>query len=138
MSIHPPCFICDALTPLYADMLCADHWLLRSVQALVRAGAWSEFDMDAWGKRPNHAAMLLTRDEQEATRRHAWQAVVVAACNAYSARHGVMVWWDDGTDDRADSEADRYTAMTGLIAAWVWQATARAMIERDKKRKGAA
>lgn len=137
MSTTPRCAICDCdrdgnVWPESAESLCAAHWLASSVRNLVRAGAWSEWPQNKFGVAPNHQQMMLTRDVQEAEKRHPWQAVVLASCNAYTIRHGygVPVWWDDGTNDTTDSEGDRYAAMTGLVASWVWQAVERALMER--------
>lgn len=140
MMTQQRCAICDCdrdgnVWPESAGLLCADHWPLASVRDLVTCGAWSEFDMNLWGKRPNHAGMLLTRNPKEAAKRHPWQAVLLAACNAYSDRHNVMVWWDDGTGDATESEGDRYALMTGLVAEWVIDAIEAAA--RDRKRRAA-
>lgn len=134
MMTQQRCAICDCdregnVWPESADALCADHWLLASVRSLVQCGAWSEFDMDKWGKRFNHRALLCHTPPENAPRR-CWQASVLSVCNHYVFTHGVRVTWDDGTGDPADSEGDRYTLMTGLIASWVWQAVERAMMER--------
>ena len=131
MMTRQRCAICDCdregnVWPESAEFLCDAHWLASSVRSLVRAGAWSEFDMNLWGKRPNHAGMLLTRDPKEAEKRHSWQAVVLPALT------GKRVAWEGEQYDPTESEGDRYTAMTGLVAAWVWHEVMRAMVTKRR------
>src|SRR5690242_9390858 len=114
MMTQQRCAICDCdrdgnVWPESAESLCDAHWLASSVRNLVRAGAWSEFDMNLWGKRPNHRAEMLSRNEIDARYRHPWQAVVLTICNAYTVRYVIHVCWDDGTGDMTESEGDRYT-----------------------------
>jgi hypothetical protein len=130
--IQPRCAICDAdrdgaVWPESAESLCAAHWLLASVRSLVRCGAWSEFDADKWGRRPNHRDMMRQPPSETQTPR-TWRAVVLALLTVKG------VYWDDGSGDSRDSLTDRYTLLSGLVPAWVYAEMVRAMVEQRKGR----
>ncbi len=128
----PRCAICDAdrdgaVWPESAESLCAAHWLLASVRSLVRCGAWSEFDADKWGKRPNHCDMMRQPPSETQTPR-TWRAVVLSALNVK------RVAWEGEQYDPTDSEGDRYTLISGLVPAWLYAEMVEAMIEQRKGR----
>lgn len=129
MMTHQRCAICDCdrngnVWPESAESLCADHWLLGTVRSLVRSGVWSEFDADAYGVRPNHAAMMMSATAKP----RYWQAVILAACNVRG------VWWDAGDGDTRDSLTDRYTLMTGLVPTWIYAEMLRVLAEQRRGR----